>query len=167
MKADASRVRIASALALLAFVGPGARAQSYTAHLTGAPANTSPGSGDATFSLAGNKLTVSVPFSGLTAGTTAAHVHCCTTTPLSGDAAPATPVPSFPGFPAGVTSGSYSHTFDLSLASSYNPAFVKANGGVAGAKAAFIKGLNGGNAYLKIHTKAFPGGEIRGFIAKH
>ena len=164
MKVDASRVRIVSVLALLAFAGPGARAQSYSAHLTGPPANNSPGIGDATFSLVGNMFSVSVSFSGLTAGTTASHVHCCTTNPLTGDAGVATQVPSFPGFPLGVTSGTYSRTFDLSLPSSYNPAFVTAHGGVAGAKTAFIDGLNGGNAYLNIHTTAFPGGEIRGFI---
>jgi hypothetical protein len=159
---------VLGAIALLALAGPGASGQRYTAHLSGAnasPPTTSPGVGDATFTLKGNQFTVSFTFSGLTTGTTAAHVHCCTASPSTGTADPATPVPSFPGFPMGVTSGKYSKTFDLSKASSYNPAFVTANGGVAGAKTAFINGLNSSSAYLNIHTTKFPPGEISGFIA--
>ena len=41
----------------------------------------------------------------------------------------ATRVPSFVGFPLGVTAGSMDNTYDLNLASSYNPAFVTDNGG--------------------------------------
>ena len=75
----------------------------------------------------------------------------------------ATVVPTFPGFPLGVTTGTYLQTFDLTLASSYNPAFITAHGGtVAGAQAAFIAGLLSGQTYLNIHTVQFPGGEIRG-----
>ena len=75
----------------------------------------------------------------------------------------ATAVPTFPGFPLGVTTGTYLQTFDLTLASTYNPAFITAHGGtVAGAQAAFIAGLLSGQAYLNIHTSQFPGGEIRG-----
>jgi hypothetical protein len=59
--------------------------------------------------------------------------------------------------------GTYLQTFDLTLASSYNPAFITAHGGtVAGAQAAFIAGLFSGQTYLNIHTSQFPGGEIRG-----
>lgn len=75
----------------------------------------------------------------------------------------ATTVPTFPGFPLGVTTGTYLQTFDLTLASTYNPAFITAHGGtVAGAEAAFIAGLLSGQTYLNIHTAQFPGGEIRG-----
>jgi hypothetical protein len=39
------------------------------------------------------------------------------------------------------------------------------NGGtVAGAFHALLKGLEDGDAYLNIHTTAFPAGEIRGFL---
>jgi hypothetical protein len=56
--------------------------------------------------------------------------------------------------------------FDLTMASSYNPAFVTAEGGtVAGAEAALEAGLLAGETYINIHTSAFPGGEIRGFLA--
>jgi hypothetical protein len=65
----------------------------------------------------------------------------------------------------GVTSGTYDQTFDLSLSSFYNPAFVTLEGGtVAGAEAALIAGLEGGATYFNIHTGMFPGGEIRGEI---
>lgn len=75
----------------------------------------------------------------------------------------ATAVPTFPGFPLGVTTGTYLMTFDLTVASTYNPAFITAHGGtVAGAMAAFIAGLNSGQTYLNIHTSQFTGGEIRG-----
>jgi len=57
------------------------------------------------------------------------------------------------------------HTLDLTQASSWNPAFVTANGGtVGGAEAALAAGLNAGHAYLNIHTTMFPGGEISGFL---
>jgi hypothetical protein len=57
-------------------------------------------------------------------------------------------------------------TFDLTMASSYNPAFVTAEGGtVAGAEAALVAGLLDGETYINIHTTMFPGGEIRGFLS--
>ena len=75
----------------------------------------------------------------------------------------ATTTPTFPGFPLGVLAGSYSRTFDLNLATTYNPAFITAQGGtVAGARTALLTGLEGGLTYFNIHTQAFPGGEIRG-----
>jgi hypothetical protein len=59
----------------------------------------------------------------------------------------------------------YSHLFDMTLASSYNPAFVTANGGTtATAEAALYNGMLAGTAYLNIHTSNFPSGEIRGFL---
>jgi hypothetical protein len=78
----------------------------------------------------------------------------------------ATQLPSFINFPVGVTAGAYSNTFDLTNASSWNPAFVTANGGTtAGAEAALLAGSAAGESYLNIHTVAFPSGEIRGFLA--
>jgi hypothetical protein len=64
-----------------------------------------------------------------------------------------------------VTFGSYDNTFNTSLTSSWNAAYITANGGTtAGAETAFFAALNGGRAYLNIHTNIFPGGEIRGFL---
>jgi hypothetical protein len=55
--------------------------------------------------------------------------------------------------------------FDLTQATSWNPAFVTANGGTtAGAEAALLAGLAADQAYLNIHTTNFGGGEIRGFL---
>jgi len=136
----------------------------FTTTLTGAnevPASGSPGIGSAVVTLNGNMLTVSVSFSGLLSNTIASHIHCCA--PLGTNAMVATTTPTFPGFPLGVTSGSYTQTFDLTLASSYNPAFIAAHGGtVTQAEADFIAGLLGGQTYFNIHTNLFPGGEIRG-----
>ena len=127
------------------------------------PPNASPGIGSARviFDDVSNRMRVEASFSGLTGMTTAAHIHCCA--PRGSNAGVATPVPSFPGFPLGVTSGSYNQLFDLNLASSFNPSFVTNNGGtVASARAVFLTGLFAGNTYFNIHTSAFPGGEIRG-----
>ena len=61
-------------------------------------------------------------------------------------------------------SGTYEMLFDTSLASTYNPVFVTANGGVAGAEAALFAGISQGLAYFNIHTTFRTGGEIRGFL---
>jgi CHRD domain len=109
-----------------------------------------------------NQMTINIAFSGLSTGTTASHIHCCVASP--GNAGVATTTPTFPGFPLGVTSGTYARTFDMTVAASYNPAFVTLNGGVPGAESALFAGLQAGQAYLNIHTTMFPGGEIRGFL---
>ena len=138
----------------------------FTTTLTGAqevPPTGSPGIGSAlvTLDTTTNLLTVNVSFAGLGSPTIASHIHCCT--PPGANAMVATTVPTFPGFPLGVTTGTYLMTFDLTLASTYNPAFITAHGGtVAGAQAAFIAGLTSGQTYFNIHTSQFPGGEIRG-----
>ena len=57
-------------------------------------------------------------------------------------------------------------TYDMTQASTWNPAFVTANGSTtAGAEAALVSGMAAGQAYLNIHTTTSPGGEIRGFPA--
>jgi hypothetical protein len=138
----------------------------YTATLSGnneVPANASPGIGfvEVDYDNILHTLTVDVTFSGLSANVTASHIHSAAGPTLN--AGVATTVPTFPGFPLGVTSGSYLHTLDMTLAASYNPAFVTLNGGTAaGAEAALAASLAAGTAYFNIHTIQFPGGEIRG-----
>lgn len=142
----------------------------YTATLLGSiesPANASPATGQATITIDLDLFTMRVEttFSGLTGNTTAAHIHCCTSVANAGTAGVATMTPSFTGFPLGVTLGSYDRTFDLSQAGSYNAAFITANGGtVSTASNALFSGLASGKTYFNIHTAAFPGGEIRGFL---
>jgi CHRD domain/PEP-CTERM motif len=142
----------------------------YDAILSGSgesPPVASPGTGFAIVTVNDilNTLEVNVTFSGLLAGDTASHIHCCTTVPDTGSAGVATVTPTFTGFPSGVTAGSYDHIFDLTLATSWNPAFVTANGGTtATAEAALLAGLAAQESYLNIHTTAFPNGEISGFL---
>jgi hypothetical protein len=129
------------------------------------PPNISAGTGTAyvTIDDVANTMLVNVTFSGLTGTTLASHIHCCVA-PL-GTVGVATTLPTFPGFPLGVTSGTYSQTFDLLSAATYNSGFITANGGtVAGARATLLSGLAAGTSYLNIHTTFAPGGEIRGFL---
>ena len=145
---------------------------SYSSSLSGAaeaPANASPGTGTATLLVdtLANTMTLDVIFSGLSGTTTAAHIHCCTALPASGTAGVATQTPSFQGFPLGVQSGTYHHVFDLADTASWNPVFITNNGGTpAGAETVLLNGLDDSRAYLNIHTSAFGGGEIRGFLVR-
>jgi hypothetical protein len=133
------------------------------------PPTGSSGTGQATVTLDTilHTMRVQASFSGLGSNTTAAHIHCCLDSPfLTGvNEAVATTTPSFPGFPLGVTSGTFDNTFDLTLASTYNLANLDLGGSVATAEPIFVAALLAGETYFNIHTTAFPGGEIRGFLA--
>lgn len=159
------------ALATLTAVPALAHEQVYTTVLSGAnesPPNASMGGGAAivTFDLDLVTMRVQTTFAGLTGDVTAAHIHCCTAVPGAGNVGVASQLPSFIGFPVGATFGLYDHSFDMSLASSYNPAFINANGGtVSTAFSALLAGVDAGRAYLNIHTTFAPAGEIRGFLA--
>jgi hypothetical protein len=148
----------------------GAAITVYTANLSGpneSPPNASPGTGNATVTIDDvlNTMRVQVTFTGLTSGTTASHIHAATAAPFTGTAGVATTLPTFPLFPLGVTSGTYDHLFDLLAGTTYNPAFVTANGGTpASAEAALLSAIGSGRAYLNIHTSQFQSGEIRGFL---
>lgn len=155
-------------IAACSLVSAQAVIHSYSVTLDGANAGTgSPGIGNGTVNYddVNHLLQLQVTFSGLTGNTTVSHIHAPTTSPFTGTAGVATTTPTFDGFPAGVTSGSYSNTLDLTLASSWNAAFVTANGGtLASAEAAFADFLATGRAYWNIHTSTFSGGEINGFL---
>jgi len=160
-----------AAAAVLAVAGVAQAHQSvYLAFLSGpneAPPNSSPATGNVTVTVDMDLVTMRVQasFSGLLGNTTVCHIHGLTALPGVGTAGVMTQTPTFPGFPVGVTSGTYDATFDLTLASSYNPAFITASGGtVSGAMNRLIQSLDEGRAYFNLHTSQFPGGEIRGFL---
>jgi len=168
MKSVIRTVLLTSALAC---IGAAGQAQTYTVFLSGpneSPPNASPGigSGLVTLDPIGNTMRVQVTFSGLLGTTTASHIHAATTTPFTGTAGVATTTPTFAGFPLGVTSGSYdSGLLDMTSTTSYNPAYITANGGTtASAEAALFSAIGAGRSYLNIHSSVVPGGEIRGFL---
>lgn len=166
-------IKMAVACCALAVAASAASAApvSYVGTLSGAaesPAVPSPATGSTivTFDLTAHTLTVNMLFNGLLGTTTAAHIHCCTMLPGTGNAGVATETPTFNGFPLGVGAGLYSMSYDTTLASSWGPGFLAASGGTtAGAEAAFSAGLASGSAYLNIHTDLYPSGEIRAFLA--
>ena len=147
----------------------------FSANLTGAneePPNPSLGTGFTlvTIDPVAHTMRVEVLFAGLLGPTTASHIHVINgpgdsnTSDTNGPVA--TTTPTFPGFPLGVTSGSYDNTFNMTLASSYNPSWVTNNGGsLAAAEATLFGGIIDGRAYLNIHSSVYGGGEIRGFLA--
>jgi CHRD domain len=155
-------------VSILLVAAPVCEAVPFTASLDGPSENPpvpSPGTGTALidFDLTTHTLSVQASFEDLVGPTTVAHIHCCVAPP--GNAGVATTTPSFPNWPTGVMSGSYSMVFDTTLASTYNPAFVADNGGsVTAAEAALFAGIAAGMAYFNIHTEFRPGGEIRGFL---
>ena len=145
----------------------------YVAQLSGPaeePANASPGTGTAfvTIDDVTHLMEVDATFAGLIGTTSVAHIHVIDG---PGDATfgdtvggVATTTPSFTGFPAGVTSGTYNQTFNMLDASSYRPGFITAAGGVPQAEAALFAAIADGRAYFNIHSSVFAGGEIRGFL---
>ena len=133
------------------------------------PPTGSPGTGTAVVVLdpVAQTLQLNVSFANLTSNTTMAHIHCCLASPFdpTTNVGVATTPPAFPGFPLGVTSGSYmSPVLDLTQSTTYNPPFITAQGGLPQAEAALIAGIENGETYLNIHTVNFGGGEIRGFL---
>jgi hypothetical protein len=166
-------LRSALLFAALAALSSSARAHEefFFANLTGSgatPPNGSPGVGTAliTFDLDLVTMRIEIQFSGLTSNTTAANVHAATALAGTGTAGIATAPPSLSGFPLGVTNGTYDQTFDMTVAGSYNPAFLTISGGtVSDGLNALIFALEQNKAYLNIETASFPGGEITGFFA--
>lgn len=146
----------------------------YSVTLSGAnesPANASPGTGSGTVNYddVAHLLQLQVTFSGLiqtnaVGGTSASHLHAATAVPGAGTAGVATTTPSFAGFPLGVWSGSFSNTLDLTLSSSWNPAYITAHTDIPGAEAALAAAMAAGTAYWNIHSSSIGGGEIRGFL---
>lgn len=139
-----------------------------------APSNTSPGTGIGFVTLDSdtNFLSITASFTGLVpttaagapSGTTVAHIHCCTALPGTATAGVAVSPGTLPGFPAGVLEGDYTVEFSPLVAANFTTAFL----GELTLDEAVDKleaGFNEGKAYFNIHSTAFPGGEIRGFLA--
>jgi hypothetical protein len=143
---------------------------SYRVSLDGpseVPVNASPGFGlgEVDYNSTLHTLFVGFYFSNLLGTTTASHIHAATASPFTGTAGVATTTPTFAGFPLGVNGGVYTNTLDLTLASSWNSAFVSANGGTfASAEAALATAMASGESYLNVHSSFAQGGEIRGFL---
>jgi hypothetical protein len=161
---------LAALAAATAMLAPAtAHEQTWAAPLLGSsevPAAATTGHGQATVTIDFDLVTMRVQasFADLIGNVTASHIHCCIAP--GGNVGVASQTPSFTGFPSGVKAGSYDHTFDMSLASSYNAAFITSNGGTVGtAFNALVAGLDAGKAYLNVHTSSFTGGEIRGLLA--
>lgn len=164
-------VAVVASLVVVGFSSAQAAVISYDVTLDGpseSPPNLSPATGTAIVEVDAAAHTMRVHilgFSGLLGTTTASHIHAATAAPFSGTAGVATTTPSFAGFPLGVTSGSFDNTLDMTLATSYNPAYVTAHGGnTTQAETDLFAAIAAGRAYLNIHTTAYGGGEIRGFL---
>src|SRR5688572_25981982 len=108
---------------ILLFVNlPAAHGQIYRVSLLGEseiPAVNTPGFGRGIITLNRNthEMRVSANFTGLRGTTTASHIHCCTVQPSN--AGVATTVPTFLGFPLGVTSGSWDRIYDMTQSSTW------------------------------------------------
>lgn len=165
MKKIALLLAIVLSLSSTAFAIP----MTFSAILSGNnenPATGSAGTGSVVVVIdpTAHTLMVSASFSGLGSNTTASHIHCCQ--PPGVTAGVATQTPTFSGMPLGVTFGSFTQTLDTTLASSFNPAFITANGGsVTAAEGQLFSGISSGLAYFNIHTTVFGGGEIRGNLS--
>ena len=140
----------AGAVMIAAWV-PASRSVTYVARMTGAqetPANNTKGTGTATFTLDGTKLGYVVTIDGLSGPPTMAHIHIG----AMGVAGP--PVYTFAIKPNAGTSGTISEgTIDLTK---------DASTGVSGDSLKML--LNTGKAYVNVHSKNFPGGELRGQV---
>jgi hypothetical protein len=126
--------------------------------------STGTGSGAVNYDSTTHSLQLQANFSGLQGNTTASHIHAPTAVAGTGNAGVATTTPSFALFPLGVSSGTYADTLDLTSATSWNPAFVTANGSISGAESALATAMASGKAYWNIHSTYNAGGEIRGFL---
>lgn len=142
----------------------------YTASLSGpaeSPPNNSParGFGTVDYDSTLHLLRIFMYWTGLTGTTTTSHIHCCTALPDEGTAGVAVTAPTLPGFPEGVTEGTYQALLDLNNPANFGASFLALFGGRReSAEEALAAGLAESRAYLNIHTVTFPGGEIRGFL---
>lgn len=143
----------ASVMALSAWTvnrpAPVAPPVTYVAHMTAAaetPPTGATGTGTATLVLEGNRLRYTVTVHGLTGPATMAHIH------VGKAGASGPPVFSFP----------VKHVAAGTLAEGDVDLSKEVAKGVSGDSLKAL--LADGNAYVNVHTKAHPGGEIRGQV---
>lgn len=160
-------VPLAASMVALISAGPAAAATFVFAsplspEVTGA---TGSGFAQAIFDTDADTLAITANWTGLTGLTTISHIHCCVASP--GTVGVAVTPGTLPGFPTDTTSGTYSTVLDLTADATYTDSFRNSFGGgtTAGAQDALLAGLQSGTAYFNIHTTAFRGGEIRGFLS--
>ncbi len=159
---------MAASLGLLAALAPANAAPIVFETTLGPEVPGATGSGSALVIVdpVANTLFIDIDFTGLSGTTTVAHIHCCTAVAGAGTIGVAVTPGTFPGFPVGVTAGSYANTFDTTDPANFTAAFVTNFGGgtIDGAEAALIAGMLAGTAYVNVHSTTFPPGEIRGFL---
>jgi CHRD domain len=130
---------------------PATRSVTYVARMNGAqetPSTNAKGSGTATLTVDGTKLKYSVEIHDLSGPPTAAHIHVG----AIGIAGP--PVYTFVIKSGSGSGGTISEgTIDLT---------TDASAGVSGDSLKVL--LSNGKAYVNVHSKNFPGGEIRGQV---
>jgi len=148
-RAAAMAAAIPVALLLTASLPAAATTFVFSTTLTsaGEPVATSTATGAAFVFFDDVSLTVdiAVTFAGLANSQPFAHIHCCTTTPLTGSAGV---VLTFTNFTQ-ATTGFYARSFTLAPAA-FN---------------SLLFGAGEGRAYVNIHTPGtYAGGEIRGFL---
>lgn len=125
------------------------------------------GSVEVTYDSVAGTLLIDANWTGLSSGTTVAHIHCCTPVAGTGTVGVAVTPVTLPGFPTGLTAGSYlSPLLFLDDPAIFTASFITNFGGgnLADGAAALIAAFDQGTAYFNIHSSTFPAGEIRGFL---
>ena len=112
------------------------------------------------------QMRVQLNFNNLSSNTTGAFLFA---NPKPNQPAQAA-LPSFTGFPTGVTSGTYTRTFDLTVAQTYDGAFLAAaDTGLGQTVVDALKALHDSaedeTAFIRITTASFPGGAISGHLS--
>ena len=112
-----------------------------------------------------NTLLINANWSGLSGTTTVAHIHCCTAAPGTGTIGVAVTPDTLPGFPVGVSAGSYtSPLLDLDDPATFTASFITdfAGGLLANADDALLAGFNAGRAYFNVHSTPSQAGKSVG-----